>query len=56
MKYYIPFIGIFYYVKTLKTYGEYYELRDALFVVFMAFYHGTLSGVPVGLILSKILN
>jgi hypothetical protein len=56
MKYYIPFLGILNYSKTFDSYGKKYGGKECLFAFFMAFYHGTLIGAPLGLILSQILN
>jgi hypothetical protein len=56
MRYYIPFIGIVHYLNTFDSYGYKYGVKECLFGFFMAFYHATWVGIPIGLILSQILN
>ena len=56
MSYYIPIVGFYKYTKSFDYTGRVYGLKNVLFAFWMACYHGTLTGAPLGLILSKILN
>jgi formate-dependent nitrite reductase membrane component NrfD len=56
MGYYIPIIAIFKYLKSFGPSGVKNGLNESLFGFWMAFYHATWIGVPVGLLLSLIIN
>jgi hypothetical protein len=57
MKYYIPIIGMYNYLKTFEPNGRIYGAKNVLFAFWMSFYHGGLwLGAPIGLLLSLILN
>jgi hypothetical protein len=56
MSYYIPIVGFYNYSKSFKPNGVIYGAKNVLFAFWMACYHGSLIGAPLGLILSQILN
>lgn len=56
MSYYIPIIGIYKYFKSFGPSGAKNGINEALFGLWMAFYHAMWIGIPLGLILSQILN
>lgn len=56
-KFYIPFLGMKYYLETFEPTGRIYGAKNVLFAFWMAFYHGGLClGAPIGLLMSLILN
>jgi len=56
MSYYTPIIGIYKYLKSFGPSGTKNGINEVLFGLLMAFYHATWIGIPLGLILSQILN
>jgi hypothetical protein len=56
-KFYIPVLGIKYYLDTFGPSGRKDGGKAVLFAFWMAFYHGGLClGAPIGLLTSLILN
>lgn len=41
--YYLPFLGIFYYLESFGSNGRIYGTKKVLFAFFLAFYHGSLT-------------